>query len=461
MKLPQTYLITTIYFLLFITQLSAQDNIEEQQKDTSKIKEGWKMGIPIPIISFDQDLGFQYGLGIDLFDYGKPGIYPEYKHKFYVEWSRTTKGSGINRIYYDSEYLIPNIRLTADVSYLTEQALQFFGFNGYDAIYNATWEDDSDPEYKSRVFYRHDRKIFRILANFQGNLLKSNDKLKWIAGFAYFDNKTGPVDIDRLNKGKDEEEKLPDIDGLYDKYVDWEIIKPEEAKGNKTTYLKVGLVYDSRDFEFFPAKGIWSEATFSYAPEFLGDGKFSYSKLTLIHRHYLSLGSKDLIFAYRLGYQATLSGTVPFHMQPHIVPTFMTAATSQGLGGAKTLRGIMRNRVVGDGIALGNVELRWKFLKIQMGKNSLYLGTNLFFDVGRVMNKIHIDYDKLKNNQSIFGDDQFEDYFDPGAEDFHFSAGLGLKIGYNENQIISVDYGVAMDDRDGKSGLYIRFFWMF
>ena len=128
MKLPQTYLITTIYFLLFITQLSAQDNIEEQQKDTSKIKEGWKMGIPIPIISFDQDLGFQYGLGIDLFDYGKPGIYPEYKHKFYVEWSRTTKGSGINRIYYDSEYLIPNIRLTADVSYLTEQALQFFGF---------------------------------------------------------------------------------------------------------------------------------------------------------------------------------------------------------------------------------------------------------------------------------------------------------------------------------------------
>ena len=457
----QTISIAILFILLFNHQLIAQDIIEKQPIDTSEIKKGWTFGIPIPTISFDQDLGFQYGLAVDLFDYGKPGIYPEYKHKFYAEWSRTTKGSGINRIYYDSEYLIPRIRLTADVSYLTEQALQFFGFNGYDAIYNATWEDDSDPEYKSRVFYRHDRKILRILANFQGNLLKSNDKLKWIAGFAYFDNKTGPVDIDRLNKGKDEDEKLPDVPGLYDKYVDWEIIKPEEAKGNKTTYLKVGLVYDSRDFDFFPSEGIWSEATFSYAPEFLGDGKFSYSKLTLIHRHYLSLGSKDLVFAYRLGYQTTLSGTVPFHMQPHIVPTFMTAATSQGLGGAKTLRGIMRNRVVGDGIALGNVELRWKFLKIQMSKNSLYFGTNLFFDVGRVMNKIPIDYNNLRNNESIMGNDQFEDYFDPGAEDLHFSAGLGLKIGYNENQIISIDYGVAMDDRDGKSGLYIRFFWMF
>lgn len=437
----------------FSLQVFAQDDIDNEK---IKVKEGWKFGIPIPTISFDQDLGFQYGLGVDLFDYGKPSIYPEYKHKFYVEWSRTTKGSGINRVYYDSEYLIPKVRLTADVSYLTEQALQFFGFNGYEAVYNPEWEDDDDPDYKSRVFYRHDRKMFRILANFQGDLLRNNEQLKWIAGFAYFDNSVGPVDIDRLNKGKEEDKKLPHIDGLYDKYVQWGIIAPEEADGNKLSYLKAGLVYDSRDFQFFPSKGLWSEATFSYAPEFLGDGKFSFSKLTLIHRHYISLGSKDLVFAYRLGYQTTLSGTVPFHMQPHIVPTFMTAATSQGLGGAKTLRGIMRNRVVGDGIALGNFELRWKFLKTQLFKNSFYLGTNLFFDAGRVIDKIDIDYE----NPDLTSE-SFDDYFDPGVENFHPSTGVGLKIGYNENQIISVDYGFAMDKRDGKSGLYIRFYWLF
>ena len=448
-------------FLFFSMHLQAQETSETENDDKTKIKEGWKTGIPIPTISFDQDVGFQYGIALDLFDYGRPGIYPLYKHKFYFEWSRTTKGSGINRIYYDSEYLIPKVRLTADISYLTEQTLQFFGFNGYDAVYNAAWEDDSDPEYISRAFYRHDRKIFRILANFQGNLLNNNDRLKWIAGITFFDTKVGPVDIDRLNKGKDEDQKLPERDGLFEKYKAWDVIKNEEEDGNVTTYLKAGLVFDSRDFEFYPAQGIWSEVTFSHAPGFLGDKNFTYSKLTFIHRQYFSLGSKDLVFAYRLGYQTTLSGKVPFHVQPHIVPTFMTAATSQGLGGAKTLRGIMRNRVVGDGIVLGNVELRWKFLKTNIGKSDLYLGTNLFFDIGRVVKDIEVDYEYLKSSNGPMGDDRFEDYFDPGSESLHPSAGLGLKIGYNENQIISVDYGFALDKRDGKSGLYIRFYWLF
>jgi len=357
--------------------------------------------------------------------------------------------------------LIPKIRLTADVSYLTEQALQFFGFNGYDVVYNQEWEDDANPAYKSRAFYRHNRKIFRVLANFQGNLLKNNDRVKWIAGFAFFNTQVGSVDIEKLNKGKDEDKQLPDEPGLYDKYVDWGIIKDEEKDGNTTTYLKGGLIYDSRDFQFFPSKGIWAEATFSYAPGFLGDKNFTYSKLTLVHRQYFSLGSKNFVFAYRLGYQTTLSGTVPFHIQPHIVPTFMTAATSQGLGGAKTLRGIMRNRVVGDGIVLGNVELRWKFLKTKLGKSDLYVGTNVFFDVGRVVKEIEVDYEYLRGVESPMGNDQFQDYFDPGSESLHPSTGLGLKIGYNENQIISVDYGFALDKRDGKSGLYIRFYWLF
>lgn len=464
MKRPLKPLIV-ILLLFFVSQGHAQVDQDSTatEKEQTKVKEGWKTGIPIPTISFDQDVGFQYGIALDLFDYGKPGIYPLYKHKFYIEWSRTTKGSGINRIYYDSEYLIPKIRLTADISYLTEQTLQFFGFNGYDAIYNEAWENDSDSEYISRAFYRHDRKIFRVLANFQGNLLKNSERLKWIAGVTFFDTKVGSVDIEKLNKGKDEEKELPEVDGLYDKYVDWDIIKDEEKDGNMTTYLKGGLIYDSRDFQFFPSKGIWSEATFSYAPAFLGDKNFTYSKLTLFHRQYLSLGSKNFVFAYRLGYQTTVSGTVPFHIQPHIVPTFMTAATSQGLGGAKTLRGIMRNRIVGDGIVLGNVELRWKFLKTRLGKSDLYFGTNVFFDVGRVVKNIdfEISQDIMDQKSENPGDDQFEDYFDLGSESLHPSTGLGLKVGFNENQIISIDYGFALDKRDGKSGLYIRFYWLF
>ena len=403
MKQAHSGLIATVFLLLFTHQLVAQESNEEQGKKKSKVKDGWTFGA-LPVISFNTDIGFQYGVLANFYNYGDGSAYPEYLQSIFLELSRTTKGSGINRFYFDSEHIIPNIRLIADVSYLTEQTMQFFGFNGYDAVYNATWEDDTDPDYVSRVFYRHDRKIFRVMASFQGKIINDTNKFRWLAGFAYYDNKIGSVDIDRLNKGKSENEKLPDVDGLYDKYVGWGVIKPEEANGNKTTYLKAGLVYDSRDFEAFPTKGIWAEAIYSYAPGFLGDGNFDYSKLTLWFRHYLSLASKKLVFAYRLGYQGTMSGSVPFHMQPHLVQTVMTAATSHGLGGSKTLRGIMRNRVVGDGIVLGNAELRWKFLQTVVFNQNLYLGTNLFADVGKVVDEIEVDVD-----QGDMGEDRFED----------------------------------------------------
>ncbi len=420
-----------------------------------RVKEGWTFGL-LPTISYDTDVGFQYGVLVNLFNYGDGSTYPDYRQSIYLEWSRTTKGSGINRFYFDSEYLIPKIRVTADVSYLTEQTMQFFGFNGYDAVYKSNWEDEDSDEYISRVFYRHDRKMFRIMTSFQGRIIPESERFRWLAGFTYFDNKIASVDIDRLNEGKSEDEKLPEADGLYDKYADWGVITPDEAGGNKATYLKAGLVFDSRDYEAFPTRGIWAEAVYSYAPGFLGDGKFEYSKLTLVFRQYLAIKSPDLVFAYRLLYQGTMSGKVPFHLQPHIVPTIMTAATSQGLGGSKTLRGIMRNRVVGDGIAMGNAELRWRFLHTRFLKQNLYLGTNLFADLGKVVDKIEFDI-----SQQEMGDHRFEDFFNPGSEAIHFSGGLGIKIGLNENFVVSADYGLATNSGDGRSGLYITLNWLY
>lgn len=134
-----------------------------------KIKTGWNFGA-LPAIAYDTDIGFKYGALVNLFYYGDGKQYPKYLHSLYFEWNHTTKGSGLSQFTYDSEYLIPGIRVSAEASYLTEQALDFYGFNGYESAYNSDLEDEDSEDYLSRVFYNMDRRLLRIKADFQGKI---------------------------------------------------------------------------------------------------------------------------------------------------------------------------------------------------------------------------------------------------------------------------------------------------
>lgn len=404
----------------------------------------------LPVVAYDADMGFQYGLVGNMIDYGDWSTYPEYRHAVKVEVSRFTKGSGVNQVFYDSKYLIPgNIRITADVSYLTEKALDFYGFNGYQAVYNQEWEDDTDSSYITRMFYRHERKMFRFTCDFQGRIY--GEKLRWLAGIGIMNFQTGTVDIDRLNKGKDEDKQLPDTITLYDQYVSWGIIPPDEKKGGNANFIKAGIVFDTRDNEPSPMKGLWDEALLVFSPNFFFNDH-TFLKLVLIHRQYFTLVKKKLSFVYRLGYQGTIAGHAPYYFQPYMLSSFSTATKTDGLGGAKNLRGILRNRVVGDGVAWGNVEFRWRIANFIIAKQNFYAGLNVFGDAGMVVQEVDFNHDSV--DPSIQ-----PDYFDFSydKDKIHPSVGAGIRIGWNENFIIAIDYGFALDKKDGARGLYIAF----
>ena len=53
------------------------------------------------------------------------------------------------------------------------------------------------------------------------------------------------------------------------------------------------------------------------------------------------------------------------------------------------------------------------------------------------------------------------DFFPADKENLHTSAGVGLHIAWNRNFIVAVDYGRALDKRDGLSGLYIGLDFLF
>lgn len=420
-----------VFCLLAITVCSVAEE---------KIKTGFGFGA-LPAVSFDSDLGFQYGAIVNLFHYGDGKNYPKYDHSLYLEWSRYTKGTGINRIMYDTEKIIPGIRTTADVTYYTDKMLPFYGFNGYQTDYLP------EQDQKGLAFYRQERNMFRAKLDLQGNF--GDSKFGWVGGYTFYNFAIDTVDIDKLDLA-------PSAGGsLFQRYVSHGIIVADEVRGGSINYIKAGLKYDSRDQRAFASKGIWTEAVVQTAPGFINT--MPHTKFALIHRQYFSL-MKDMVLAYRLTYQATIGKEkVPYYAQPLLITSFLTAAENQGLGGKRSLRGVLRNRVVGDDIAFANVEFRYKFLKFEAFKQNFYLGTNVFFDSGMILKPIEIEnYGSLTQQDK---DDLLLKDFESGK--LHSSAGIGLKIGWNENFVISVDYGKAFNEQDGDTGMYINLNYMF
>ena len=192
-------------------------SVSAQEK---KVKTGWKFGGALPAISFDSDLGFQYGALVEFFNYGDGSTYPDYFDHTYTEVSHYTKGSGIYRFMYESNHLIPGVHMTSDLSYLPDQANHFYGFNGYESVFNKDWMDDElcnayVTEQGCSIVFRGIssglRTIFR--ENFQVNILNGvPDLLSRIL-------KSVRLILINLTKGKMLNcHLLPDQPGLFERY---------------------------------------------------------------------------------------------------------------------------------------------------------------------------------------------------------------------------------------------------
>ncbi len=447
-------LFLTIFSLLSFS-LPAQDTGTDPNSKADKVKTGFSLG-GVPVVAYDSDIGFKYGALVNLYWFGDGSRYPLYDHSVYVEWSRTTKGNGINQVTYESDKLLPGIRSLFEASYLTEKALDFYGFNGYEALYDLDFEEGGTDQfgYANRLFYRHSRQLLRLKADFQGEI--SGQKLRWLGGIAYYGNTIDSVDVDGLNEGKTDD--LLSHNSLYGNYVEWGLIPGDQANGGNHTILKGGLIYDTRDNEPNPFSGIWSEMQLHYAPSFLSSTELNYVRLVLTHRQYFTLIPEWLNLAYRVSYQGKIAGEMPFYMLPFM---FQTAPklTTDGVGGAKTVRGVRRNRIVGDGFVFGNFELRGKILRTDFLNQNFYIALSAFADAGMVTQKY--DFDSSGMPDTLPGDLPSGIVDLTAREVPHVGVGGGIHFALNQNFIVTVDYGLAVKKEDGDSGLYINLNYLF
>lgn len=441
---------------------------KKPKKEKSETRTGWTFGI-LPSVAYDADKGFQYGVLANVYDFGDGSVYPEYFHSLYFEAAYTTKRSGLFRFAYDSKYLIPNHRLKIDASYLPDALCDFYGYNGYQTVYNAGWAKKKFTDtYVSRAFYKSQRDLFRVAADIDGPIAGN---WYWNAGIGLLGYQIGSVNLEMINRNKKPENILPDVDGLYEKYTKWGIIAPNEANGGWHPYLRGGLTFDNRDRQQNTHKGMNAEIFWTYNAAFGEDKEFNNLMFNASFRHFVPVYKDYITFAYRVAAQLTVAGNSPFYLSNYYNNLFIQRVLYEGLGGGNTLRGVLRNRITAPGYAFANVEFRFKICKFDIGKEHFFIGLNPFVDAGMILQPYRLDERTIRQNiaenDPEFDVSQLDDYivFGDKANVYrpHFSGGLGLKLMMNDNFVLSVDWAVPFDkrDNDGMANIYVKMGYMF
>jgi len=444
---------------------------KKKEKDPDGIRTGWTFGI-LPSVAYDADLGFQYGVLSNVYYFGDGSTYPDYMHSLYFEAAYTTKRYGLFRFCYDSKFLIPKHRFSFDATFIPDAMCDFLGYNGYQSVYNDKWRNDKkytkEEGYKTRAFYKYKRDLLRISADVQGTI-KGN--WKWSAGLGMLGYWTDTVNIAMINKNKKESKKLPtDIDGLYEKYVKWDIINSNEAKGGIHPYLRAGFVYDSRNKQANASKGMYADAFFTYTAGFGKSSNYNNLKFNAVYQHYVPVYKDYITFAYRAGVQLLVAGKSPFYMDNYLNALYYQRVLYEAVGGANSVRGLIRNRVLANGFGYATAEFRFKVWKFKIKKENFYLAFNPFCDMGIALQPKKLNEDNINaailQNDSEFNLDDLKNYIDFDKKKIympHFGAGIGMKIAMNENFILSVDWAVPFNKQDnaGMANIYVKMGYLF
>jgi hemolysin activation/secretion protein len=131
----------------------------------------------------------------------------------------------------------------------------------------------------------------------------------------------------------------------------------------------------------------------------------------------------------------------------------------EGIGGYRTVRGLLRNRVQGPDEGFYNIELRWRMLNFVLWKQNIGLGLNTFTDGGLVTRKADMSY---KGAEDAALKAQYETYMSQAQnENLHISAGAGFRVILNENFIISLEYARPFNKQDGYESFYLNTGYLF
>lgn len=224
-----------LYFLLLLYLIPNPGYGIGMDQDSIKKEHRYSFGV-IPALAFDSDVGLKYGGLINIFDHGQ-GSRDRYDQHLMVRLTNTTKGSLQAQLLLESKKLLSKSNVVFEWSYLHDKRLDFFGFNGRNAVYQPAFIDPSNPAFIHRHFYKIDRKLMRIRVDVHRNLANKNWKVK--TGYSFL--RTRIASLTTESPGIQQLQ----FKTLFDQYLRWNVISPEQSKGGNAHFLSAGMIYDS------------------------------------------------------------------------------------------------------------------------------------------------------------------------------------------------------------------------
>jgi outer membrane protein assembly factor BamA len=357
-------------------------------------------------VNFDSDEGFGYGVAVALYHYGDGSVQP-YRWSVQPTVFLTTKGRRDYTVFFDAPSLFGGWRLDVFAGSQRQIATPYYGL-GNNAVYDPSRVTDADPYY-----YRFGRRLNSGLVNLQRPLGDSPLRLLIGAGVIR-------ASLDAVPEGTGTTLVAEEIAGG---------VRP--GTEGWINYVRAGLIYDTRNRETAPGRGTWSDILVQRVDKILGS-EVGYTRWTITDRRYWRLG--PLILVNRLLLQG-ISGDVPLVDLHRLQASFRD---QEGLGGARSVRGLLRNRYAGRGMFLWNTEVRWPAFTFQLWSRSFHFAVSAFLDQGRVWEGQPRPGDLLSG--------------------LHRGFGGGVRLGMGPDFVVGADLGTGAETG---LQLYVGAGWLF
>jgi hypothetical protein len=390
---------------------AAKEAAENKEPDPNRIE--W---LPFPVIGGNTDMGILVGAQIFLAKF-KPGYTP-YRFRTHTQLSLSFK-SGENGV----QIPVHMDFVKFDFPGLAGGKLRFIFGLYYDQINNAGYFGIGNASRAVRDYWDAEKGEMVERASNMYQYQRMEPKLRLLFKYKLVKNLELAIGL-RFMWMK--------VTAFQNSWLEKELSTLNGVDPHFGLQFSAGLIYDTRDHEYNPSKGMLIETSLRGSPGLGND--LNFGGYNLDARFFVPILGEQLVFASRWVVDM-LFGTVPFYE--------MSRAggfdAMDFLGGRLGLSGIPEGRYHGQVKIGANIEFRSMVFPLAVGKHRFKFGMATFCNVGRVWSDYSSDI--LKDGTGI---------------GLKVAAGGGIRVQYGETVMMRVDIAWAKEAADAGSpvGLY-------